>query len=307
MANINRTTNNLALPTEYSNEILQKTQEESAIMRLARRIALPGRGVTIPVVTGDPSATWVAESNAKPHSNGTIGMKLMSAYKIAVIETFSQEFTRDAKALYDALVARLPGALAKVFDATVLGATQAPGNNFDTFANCTAQSIIASQNATTYDGLVAADTDIATHGGVLSGFALSAQARGILLSAVDTTNRPLFVNSVAEGAINYILGVPAYFNKGLYKAGTAATQSAAGVPAIVGIAGDWTKAMYGTVEGVQISISDTATISGTDGSNNAYTINLWQQNMIAVRAEIELGFRADTDCFNLLTGAIPTT
>jgi hypothetical protein len=27
--------------------------------------------------------------------------------------------------------------------------------------------------------------------------------------------------------------------------------------------------------------------------------------MFAVRAEIELGFRADTDCFNILTGAVP--
>ena len=28
--------------------------------------------------------------------------------------------------------------------------------------------------------------------------------------------------------------------------------------------------------------------------------------MFAVRAEIELGFRADTNCFNLLTGATPS-
>jgi hypothetical protein len=29
--------------------------------------------------------------------------------------------------------------------------------------------------------------------------------------------------------------------------------------------------------------------------------------MVAVRAEIEVGFRANTSAFNLLTGAIPTT
>ena len=63
--------------------------------------------------------------------------------------------------------------------------------------------------------------------------------------------------------------------------------------------------MYGTVAGVVIDVTDSATITGT-ANNQAYTINLWQQNMVAVRAEIELGFRADTSCFNLLTGAIPT-
>ena len=34
-------------------------------------------------------------------------------------------------------------------------------------------------------------------------------------------------------------------------------------------------------------------------------VSLWQQNMFAVRAEIEVGFRALTECFNLLTGAVP--
>lgn len=300
MADINRTTNSMALPSDISSEILQKVQEGSAIMRLARKIDLPGRGVTIPVITGDPTAEWVAETAAKPVSNGTPGTKLMSAYKIAVIETFSKEFVRDIPALYDALVQRLPGALAKVFDGTIIGAIQKPaGNtNFDTFALCTAQSLVtdAVAGTTTYGGLVNADTDIAEHGGLLNGFALSPAARGLLLAAVDDNGRPLFINSVADGAIPQILGAPVYFNRGLYKAGTAGSAAA-----VVGIAGDWTQAMYGTVNGVEISMTDTATV--VDANSNQ--INLWQQNMIAVRAEIEVGFRANTDCFNLLTGVTP--
>jgi len=295
MADINRTTNSMALPSDISSEILQKTQEESAIMRLAQHIALPGRGVTIPVITNDPSAAWVAETAAKPVSNATPVTKLMSAYKIAVIETFSKEFVRDIPALYDALVARLPLALAGVFDNTVIGGTQAPGNNFDTFAACTAQSILNANNGT-YLGLVAADADIAAHGGVMNGLAFGAQGRGLLLSAVDGQGRPLFLASANDGVVDRVLGVPTVFNKNLYKAGA----SSGSVPAVVGIAGDWSKAMYGTVAGVEISVSDTATL--TSGQT---TINLWQQNMIAVRAEIEVGFRADTACFNKLTGAIP--
>ena len=284
MADINRTTT-ITLPSEVSGEILQKTQEESAIMRLARQVTLPGRGLTIPVITGDPTAAWVAETAAKPVSNATLNTKLMQAYKIAVIETFSKEFVRDAAALYDALVSRLPGALAAVFDSTVIGGTPVPGTNFDTLAGCTQQAI----DTDAYAGLVAADTDIAVNGGVLNGFAFSAQGRGILLSAVDGSKRPLFLASANEGVVNRVLGVPTYFNKALYKAGT---------PNVVGVAGDWTQAMYGTVEGVEISFTDTATLA----SGNT-TINLWQQNMVAVRAEIEGGFRADTNVFNLLTKA----
>lgn len=84
-----------------------------------------------------------------------------------------------------------------------------------------------------------------------------------------------------------ILGAPTKQSKGAYVTGT---------PNTVGYVGDWTKAVYGTVEGVQVTISDQATI--TSGSE---TINLWQQNMFAVRAEIELGFRCDTTVFNRLT------
>lgn len=291
MADINRATNSMALPSDLSNEIIQKTQQESAIMRLARQVSLPGRGLTIPVITSDPTAAWVAETAAKPVSNANPATKLMTAYKIAVIETFSKEFVRDAASLYDELVRRLPLALASVFDSTVIGATQAPGNNFDTFASCTAQSILNANNGT-YLGLVAADTDIATHGGVMNGLALGAQARGLLLSAVDGQNRPLFMASANEGVVDRVLGVPTYFNKSIYKAASGSNA------AVVGVAGDWTQALYGTVDGVEIAFTDTATLT-----SGGQTINLWQQNMVAVRAEIEVGFRADTSVFNLLTGA----
>jgi HK97 family phage major capsid protein len=300
MADINRTTNSMALPSDVASEILQKTSAESAIMRLARKIDLPGRGVTIPVITGDPSAAWVAETAVKPVSNGTPGTKLMSAYKIAVIETFSKEFTRDAKMLYDALIQRLPAALAAVFDSTVIGATDAPGGNMDTFGSCQKQSILNANNGT-YLGLVAADSDIASHGGVVNGYAFGAQGRALLLTAVDTTNRPLFLASASEGAVDKVLGNPTYFNKNIYKAGTPGTS---GTPAVVGVAGDWSKALYGTVAGVEIGVTDTATLTVGSGTS-ATQLNLWQQNMVAVKAEIEVGFRADTECFNLLTGAVP--
>lgn len=289
MSGISTNRTDIALPTEVSSEILTKTQEGSAIMRLARQIRLPGNGVTIPMITADPEAAWVDETDAKPVSNPTLDKKVMQAYKLAVIVPFSDEFRRDTSALYDEIVRRIPGVLAEKFDATVIGKVAAPGSNFDQLSGCTAQSIASDA----YAGLVAADTDIATHGGILNGFALSPQARGVLLSATDNNGRPLFINNVADGAIPVILGAPTYQSKGMYKAGTVSPA----VPNIVGVAGDWGKAMYGTVEGVKVSIADQASLTLSDNS----VINLFKQNMFAVRAEIEIGFRADTSVFNLLT------
>ena len=282
MAGVPTNRTNINLPPEVAAEILAKTQEASAVMSLARQIQLPGRGVSIPVITSDPEAAWVGETAAKPISNPGLATKVMEAYKLAVIVPFSNEFRRDAAALYDELVRRLPLALAAKFDATVIGAVQAPGSNFDNFAAATAQVI----GTNTYDGLVAADTDIATHGGILNGFALSPQGKGVLLAAKDGSQRPLFINSVAEGAIPMVLGAPVKINKGMYNA----------TGKVLGVAGDWSQAMYGTVEGVVIDYSSDATLK----SGNT-EINLFQQNMFAVRAEIEVGFRADVSCFNRLT------
>lgn len=301
MSGISTNRTNITLPAEVSQEILQKTQSASAIMQLARQIALPGRGVQIPVITSDPAAGWVGETEAKPVSNPGLSTKLMQAYKLAVIVPFSDEFRRDAAALYDALVSRLPLALAQKFDQTVIGAAEKPGENFDSFALCTSQSLVPGVSSTTYDGLVAAYADIAEHGGSLNGFAVSPAAMGILLGAVDGVGRPIFTNSVAEGGVARILGAPVSESRGLYKAGVAPVGTGAGTPAVVGIAGDWTQAMYGTVEGVQIRFADQ-----TGLTINSTQVNLWEHNMFAVRAEIELGFRADTNCFNLLTGATPS-
>lgn len=291
-----------ALPAAISNEILQKVQGSSAVMQLARQIALPGNGAVIPVITSDPTAAWVGETGQKTVSTPGLSQKTMQAYKLAVIVPFSDEFKRDRAALYQALIERLPGALGFKFDQTVIGAVQAPGENFDNFSAATAQSLIADTGYTAYNGCVNAYTDVANNGGLLNGFALSPAAKGILLNAVDSDGRPLFINSAAEGAVPMILGAHAVEGRGLYKAGTAAVGTAAGTPAIVGVAGDWSKAMWGTVEGVKIAIADQATL--TIGTSQ---VNLWQHNMFAVRAEIEVGFRAQIDCFNVLTGAVPTT
>jgi len=272
------------IPTEVAQEIIQKAQSQSAIMTLARRIALPGWGLTIPVITSDPAAEWVSETGEKPVANPGLESKVMQPYKLAVIVPFSEEFRRDVNALYNALVERLPLALAEKFDETAFHGA-APGSNFDIFASCTAQGL----GSDAYAGLVAADGDIADHGGLMNGIALSPKGKSILLAAKDGNDRPLFINSVAEGVIPTVLGARTVLTKAAYKAGT---------PNVVGVAGDWTQAMYGIVEGVNISVSDQATL--TSGNS---TINLWQRNMFAVRAEIEVGFRADTACFNLLTDA----
>jgi HK97 family phage major capsid protein len=285
---VNRTTAGVTLPPAVSAEIWQSVQEGSAVMRLSNQIPLPGGGVSVNIITGDPVAQWVAETGLKPTSRPTLGTKLMRPYKIAVKVPFSNEFRRDLPGLYNALVGRLPGALARTFDATVFTGS-APGADFDVLSGATAVGIAGD----TYAGLIAADAAVATAGATINGWALAPQARGLLLSSTDGNGRPLFINNVVtDGAVPALLGAPTIPTPAVYEAGT---------PAQIGFAGDWTQANYGTVEGVQVRTSADATITDSDGTTQ---INLWERNMFAVLAEIEVGFRVrDDDAFVRLTDA----
>lgn len=287
---VNRTTSGVQLPAEISNEIWSNMQEASAVQQLATQIALPGPGVTIPIVTGDPAADWVAETDEKPVSRPTFGSKDITPYTLAVIVPFSNQFRRDANALYNECVRRLPGVLAKKFDSTVFGSTGAPGSNFGQLGGASAVALgphATDVKKNTYAGLVQAYTEIANGGGTLDGWALSSQAKGLLLGQVDSTGRPLLLESIQAGSsVPTILGEPVYYTQGVQAAGT---------PNTIGFAGDWDSAFWGSVEGVSISISDQASI--TDGTITVgedevpNIINLWQRNMFAVRAEIEIGFQ----------------
>lgn len=293
MTDISRSTSGVLLPEAVSGEILAKVQEASAIQQRARQIALPGSGVAFQTITGEPTAAWVGETAEKPVSNGTVGSKVIRPYKLAVIETFSNEFRRDKNALYNALAGRLPAALAKKFDQTVFSGFGVPGSDFDTLANSTQVSLTPS----VYDGIVNAMGEVSVAGYDMNGIILAPQAEGLLYGEKDGNDRPLFLNNAAtDGSIGSVLGRPIFKSR-------AAFRATSGDYNYVGYAGDWSQAMWGTVEGVSVKISDQATLNVGSGPETT-TINLFQQNMFAVLAEIEVGFIvADPDAFVALTAA----
>lgn len=276
MVDINRSTSGVVLPEEVSGEILAKVLEASIIQRAARRVTLPGAGAAFQTIVGDPAAAWVNETDEKPVSNASVGSKTLRGYKLAVIETFSNEFRRDKAALYEALVGRLPGALASKFDATVFHGT-APGSDFDTLDSVQAFDL----STGVYDATVNAMTAVADAGYDMNGIILSPAGEALVYGEKDKQDRPLFIPNAADGSIGNMLARPVFKSR------------AAGADPVVGFAGDWSQALWGTVEDVQIKISDQASL--TVGEN---TINLFQRNMFAVLAEIEVGFIvADEDAF----------
>lgn len=285
---VNRGTTGVALPSVLVDTVIQGVREGSAVMSLANRMVIPGSGVTMNVITGDPEPAWTVESTEKTVSEPTFANKVMQPYKLAVIVPFSDQFRRDEAALYDAIVSRVPDALAKKFDETVFFGT-APGTNFDTLASADAIDL----QKDPYGALVGGINAIAVAGGNANGIVLSPQANGIIMSArYDSgAGEPVFPNYAANQPL---FGITTMTRHAAYKAGSSAANT-------VGFIGDWSKAYYGIVQDVTIEFSNQATLN--DGTN---TINLWQRNMFALRCEMEVGFVvADEDCFARFTDTYP--
>lgn len=271
---VNRGTSGvLKLPSTLSQTIWQETAKESIVQTLSPGMQLPGGGVDIPIITGDPEAEWVAETDEKPVSRPTFGNKNLKGYTLAVIVPFSNQFKRDLPALYGAIEGKLPSVLARKFDRTALGFYDSPGTGFDTLAGAGEVALDG-----TYDAYLEALEKVGDAGddADITAWALSKSAEIDALGTVDASKRPLFIHDIQEeGAVGSILARP------VFKSASAAHQSSN----VVGIAGDWASTAWGYVEGITISVSDQATLN--DGGK---ALNLWQRNMFAVRAEVEVGF-----------------
>jgi HK97 family phage major capsid protein len=292
-----RGTTGVVLPAQVSNQIWQGTQEQSGVMRAATPIPLPGEGIQVPIITGDPTAGWVNETDEIGVSRPSLGSKTIQGYKLGVIVPFSNEFRRDMGTLYNVLVSRLPLALAKKFDQTVFGlAAGAPGSNFDTLGAAAAIGI----GGKSYNGLLASQAAVATGtiDGELNGWVLSPAGRAIIQGQVDSTGRPIFFpNALGPNGVPDIFGAPVYGSRAVYLAD--ADGAGAGTDKQYGYAGDWSQAYYGTVEDIEITILNEATIN--DGGT---LLHLAQRDMFAVRVKVTVGFRVrDISYFVKLTSA----
>jgi len=293
---LNRTSSGVSalLPKEISSEIWANAVQDSVIMQAARKITLPGSGITIPMITGDATADWVDETDEKPVSDATVSSKSITPYKLAIIEVFSDEFRRDLPALYAELARRLPAALGRKFDSTILHGT-APGSNFDVLSASTA---VAIDGTDTLGDLVTALTTIGAAGGDLSHWLVSPQVEGTLMTAKDGAGNYAFLRDARtdSGSIGSVFGRDVLRSSAVFND----PQDAGATANTVGFAGDFARsAVWGSVEGISVDISNQATVN-----KGGTQLNLWQRNMFAIRAEVEVGFAVRNGAhFVKLTGA----
>ena len=296
---VSRLTNGVILTPEMSSEIWTDSIKQSALTQLATRVNLPGKGVKWQTLNAPNAAEWVGETAEKPVVDPTFGSKTMIPYKLAQIITVSEEFTRDAANLWNAVQAQASEAIAQAIDKTFLAGTiKLPGaDGVDTLAD--AQTVSVKNGK--YVDFVKIATTVLDNNGDLNGIAITNKGLSKFLSAVDENGRPLMVPGVGSTELGSAFGArmikSPWGYKEAVKASTDPKVNAA--PEVLGVAGDWTQAYYGTVQGIRIKMTDTATVK-----KGAQTINLWQRNMIAFLVEAEVGFIVrDKSKFVVITGA----
>ena len=267
------------LPPSISNEIWADALKQSAIAALARKIDMPGNGVTVPQILGMPAGEMVAETAVKPVLNPTTDMVELVPKKIAGIMTFSKEFVRDLPKLYDGIRERAPEIIARGMDAYAFDyALQVSG--YGNFHDAAATATGTESYEIIIDGIQA----VAAAGYNCNGYAVSPAFHAALLTSLDGNGRPLFFATANESmADGVVFG-------GKVAAYAAPAGLSSDLPAVIG--GDWNQCLYGIVEGIKISFSDQATVY--DGSNS---LNLWQRNMVGVLVEAEVAMAFNANAF----------
>lgn len=292
--------------------IFERAARMSVVQRLAQQVPLGGNGVTVPVVTGKMSAGWVAEGGQKPASEGAVGIKTMSPEKLAAIAVVSAEVVRANPANYMTLLReQIAEAFAIAFDQAAFydrGPDGTAGAGpFATFLAQTTKAVELGTTAQSAGGIHGDFVDalqlLVDDGKRLNGWALDDRIEPMILGAVDTSGRPLYVDlpedntSPAVARPGRLLSRPSFMGEGVGEAkpGTASTTYT------LGFGGDWREAAWGVVGGISYDVSTQATVT-----INGVLTSLWENNLVAIRAEAEYGFLVnDPQAFVELTETTP--
>lgn len=292
MASIDRSALSGLIPEPVTREIMQGAIAESAVLRMGRRLAnMSSKTQTINVLDALPSAYFVngeaTDSGAGDAWKQTTKMawdkKKIYAEEIAVIVPIPEAVLDDSDYdIWGEVRPRLTEAFGKVIDAAILFGTNKPS----TWRNGVVPSAIAAGNGvpvgtSVFDdimgenGLIAkVELDGFNPNGVMSAI----QMRGKLRGLKDTTGQPIFKSDM-QGATRYGLdGMDMYFPMNGAFDPTQAQM----------IVGDWSQLVYAIRQDMTFKIFTEGVIQ--DPSTKAITYNLMQNDMVALRAVMRLGW-----------------
>lgn len=282
---VNRTDLSGLIPEPVTREIIQGVTEGSAVLQMGRRLPnMTSKTQTMNVLDMLPTAYFVnGDTGIKQTTKMKWDKKKIYAEEIAVIVPIPEAVLDDADYdIWGEVRPRLVEAFGKVIDSAILFGTNKPTSWRDSVLDtCKKAGSVVAATPYIYDDIMAEGGVIAKveeSGYLVNGIMSAIQMRAKLRGLKDLNGVPLFKTDM-QGATPYALdGSPMYFPRN----GAFDTTKA------LMFAGDWTELVYSIRQDITFKIFDQGIVQ--DPSDNSIVYNLMQNDMVALRAVMRLGW-----------------
>jgi HK97 family phage major capsid protein len=293
---ISRTDAAALIPEDVSAEILANLPTMNPLMQLARKLPNMSRAQRrLPVMGTFASAYFVAgDTGLKQTSDVTWENKYIDAEELAVIVPIPEAVLDDADFdIWAQVRPEIERALSRAITAAVLYGTNIPAS---WTTNLGAAGIVAGSTAASHTISAAAYSDLyeailgETAGGVdglfmlpeadgfmVTGSIAHMSMKGALRNVRDTEGYPIFKTTMQDATRYELDGAPLFFP----------TDGSIVAASSLLISGQWDQLVYALRQDITYKVLDQAVIQ--DGAGNII-YNLAQQDMVALRAVMRLGF-----------------
>jgi len=295
---ISRTDAAALIPEEVSREILKTTPQQSAVLSLSRRLPDMSRAqkrlgvmsalATAYFVTGDTGLKQTSEVNWEN--------KYIDVEELAVIVPIPESVLDDQDYdIWGEIRPSIEEAFGLAIDQAVLFGTNIPttwstnlgGAGLTAVANTASHRLSLAGYTDLYEALLGetpGGTDgvlmsIEADGYMATGHVADLSMRGKLRNCRDSDGNPIFKRSMQDSTRYELDGEPIRFPQNGAFGGASNSELL--------FAGDWSKLVYAFRQDITYKVLTEAVIQDASG-NIVY--NLAQQDMVALRAVIRLGF-----------------
>lgn len=282
---INRTGAEALVPTQTAGEIFSGIAQQSAVLRMARRLPnMTSKMLKLPVLNSLPSAYFVeGDEGLKQTTNVEWTGKNITAEEIAVIVPVPDAVLSDSEfdvwAQIQPLIAQ---AFGKKIDQAILYGLDKPASwpeGILTGAETATATLTATEDG--YQDIMGEGglIDLVEKSGyMVTGYVGAMNSRAYLRGIRAQDGMPIFRGGMNTGSAYMLDGAPIEFP----------TNGAVDGTKSLLIAGDWSQLCYAIRQDLTVTKSNQAVITDADGK---VIQNFYQQDMTALRFVMRLGWQ----------------
>lgn len=294
---IDRTGADTLIPEERAREIIQGVVAQSAVLSQGRK--LPNMSSTtyrMPVLDMLPLAYFVnGDTGQKKTTKMAWDKKIITAEEIAVIVPIPEAVLDDSEYdIWAEVRPRVEEAFGKVIDGAILFDENKPNSWRDgvvTTATKATSVVTLGTSDDLYDKIMGEDGVIAKveeSGFFVTGHMADISMRAKLRGLKDSTGNPIFKSDMQNGTTYSLDGSAMNFpNNGAFDKSKALM-----------ISGDFSQLVYSIRQDITFKLFTEGIVQNTDGS---IAYNLMQQDMVALRAVMRLGWEIPNPINSLKT------